>query len=96
MNMIRFINELAANVGIGAGEKRFARDLARSLGFRVHEPEHGGRLTPSTTPPPAPAPTPEKAKPYQRLIRSRRGAWPDVGIQSSVSFRLAAACRMGR
>ena len=25
MNMIRFINELAANVGIGAGEKRFAQ-----------------------------------------------------------------------
>ena len=33
MNMIRFINELAANVGIGAGEKRFARRPGPVGGF---------------------------------------------------------------
>jgi hypothetical protein len=65
MNLERFIREAAATVGFGAGERRFARDLARSLGFRVAEPENTTRGKRVTGPgaAPTPAPTPAQAEP---------------------------------
>src|SRR4051812_11013712 len=71
MSMNRFLNGLSTML-VGRSEKRFARELARTLGFRVHEPEHGTK--PKASPPPAPdaptKPAPPKAEPmidsYQR------------------------------
>jgi len=60
MNMNQFFRDLTSTVAGGA-ERRFARDLARTLGFRIHEPEHG-KPTPTTSTAPAPAPT--QAAPY--------------------------------
>ena len=63
MSLNRFFQDLATTVAGGA-ERRFARDLARTVGFRVAEPDgtttRAKRLTgPGATPAPTPAPAPE-------------------------------------
>jgi hypothetical protein len=66
MNMNQFFRDLTSTVAGGA-ERRSARDLARELGFRVHEPEHSTTRTrdaqPVTTPPPAAEPEAEHSSP---------------------------------
>jgi hypothetical protein len=65
MSLNRFLQDLASTVAGGA-ERRFARDLARTLGFRVEEPEHGKKPNASpvrATPTPV-APAPPTAPPH--------------------------------
>jgi hypothetical protein len=59
MSINQFFRDLASTVA-GGGERRFGRDLARTLGFRAEEPSSGKK--PKPTPPP-PAVSPPKTKP---------------------------------
>ncbi len=63
MSINRFFKDLTNTVAGGA-ERRFARDLARTLGFRVVEPSHGTK--PTSAPQPAataqPAAEPESER----------------------------------
>jgi hypothetical protein len=47
MSLNNFLQDLLHAAGIGRAEKRFARDLARTVGFRVAEPSHGTPATPA-------------------------------------------------
>jgi hypothetical protein len=63
MSINRFLKDLTNTVAGGA-ERRFARDLARTLGVHVEEPSHGTKPTstrqPAATPQPAAEPEAER------------------------------------
>jgi hypothetical protein len=81
MNMNQFIRSLTNTVAGGA-ERRFARDLARTLGFRVEEPRHGTK--PKASPPPAAAaptkPAPAKAEPQSSSSQRGQAAGKNWGF----------------
>jgi hypothetical protein len=78
------LNNFVAELGgllFGRAERRFARDLARTLGFRVEEPSHGTK--PTSSPPAAAAPTqpkPAKAKPASDSYQHGQAAGKNWGF----------------
>jgi hypothetical protein len=52
MSVNQFLRDLSSTVA-GRAERRFARDLARELGFRIEEPSHGTKPKANTQPAPA-------------------------------------------